>query len=147
MAMSFDELFVDMLRKVPAIETLCGSRVYHLEVYQNTDRLHGQYPCIVYQIVDGTPHQELCGGTGLHTTTIETTIIAQESSVLRAVIAGIDVFNSEQTNENIYAASNRNIEGVEVVSDSELTEFAIEQQDKGMKTAVVNVLLTHWGKQ
>lgn len=142
--MTFDEVFVAMLLALQEVQDRCKlQRVYHLEVFQNLGS-KARFPCLVYNMVDSSPEQELSGTSGLFHSTWEVTIVSESSDDLREIATEAKGFNEEDYNDELHDTYPF-IEWVSVDSDGEANEFAIEQQEKGMKTASLAVTMAHWG--
>lgn len=140
----FDEALVALLLGIPTVSSVCGTKVYHLEVWQATPSLI-QFPCIVYRLTDDDPEEELAENSGLLTATYELTITAAKSADLRAVSEAIKAyFNDESILNDIQCGTEGLIPWISVFNDSESNEFAIEQQEKGLQTTSLQVAIDHW---
>ena len=136
-----DEMLVSFLKALTDVVALCNGRVHHLEVYQRDDSL-AQYPCLVYEQSDDIPERELGGNVGYWTTIYSVYIIAQNSSALRTLTDAVYTLGTETFNQSVWQqqpASYAMFEGLDVDSSSEDNEFAIEQQERGLKISTVSV--------
>jgi len=137
-----DEMLVQFVQARPQVIALCNDRVFHLEVYQEQDDSLAQYPCIVYQQTDDVPDREISGNNGYFTTVYSIYVIAKNSSDLVALRNDIYWLGSEDFNTSIFQDTSGDydmFEGIDVDSSSEDDEFAIEQQERGLKISTVIV--------
>lgn len=134
-----DEILVSQLRLLAESCRLQGSNVYHLEVYENaTGTNETNYPCYVYRKSDFSPETELTGEAGLEDETFEVTCISQDSDSLRCLARALQKTYRYTFLQKLQAASPYVLDWI-VENDTEQNEFAMEQQDKGYKTATMIV--------
>lgn len=142
--MTYDEIFVAQLKLVPLVVSLCSTRVYHLEVFQNNPSI-ARYPCVVYSLSDDAPEEEIGENPGFYTATYSVIVIAKNSSDMRRVAEGIKhYFNLAANIDAVSAATECMIPWMSATGDSEENLFAIEQQEKGFRTANLQVAIDHW---
>lgn len=142
--MTYDELLVARLRLVPQVIAICNSRVYHLEVFQNSPSIQ-RYPCVVYSLDNDDPEEELAENSGLLTATFSVFVLCNKSSELRAVVEGIKYyFNDVDNIDQIYCDTDGEITWVSCTNDREQNDFAIEQQEKGIRTSTLQIAMDHW---
>lgn len=140
-----DEVLVELL--LTARADLVESRVYHIEQYQMLDtlnKLDGAYPCIVYELLEDSPSLELAADSKFAIATYALTVTSPKSSDIRSIATVIKNMNDATFIQEVCDAY-ENINWINVTSDVEGTEFAIEQQEKGLKTSTLTVLFEHWG--
>lgn len=134
--MTQDEMLVAMLREVAA-------RVFHLEVYQKEDS-QSQYPCVVYWLSDVIPERELDGNNGHEVSGYTVVVIAKDSATLRPLADAIAYFGVLAYNQTKWADTDYSgLISVDTDSQSEDENFAMEQQEKGLKTSTLSVSLTY----
>lgn len=145
MATPYDEVLVALLKLLPSVAdvAVCNNRVYHLEVFQNLPS-EAQYPCIVYWLNDDFPEKELSGNSNFYHAIYTIVVSSKKSADIRQVAAEIKTLSYEDTNDQTFAQY-PNVEWVEIDDDTEDNEFAVEQQDKGFKTASLTAVVDHWG--
>lgn len=137
--MSADEMLVSWLLALSDVITLCGSRVFHLENFQNADS-QSRYPCVVYRLSDEIPEKELYGNVGYDTYQYDVYTIAKKSADLRGIVEQIKDFGSPDFNTTQFVALQaQGFEAVDVDAETEDNEFAIEQQELGYKVSTLSV--------
>lgn len=137
--MRSDELIVAQLGVLAQTCSLQGDAVYHLEVYQNaTGTNEANYPCYVYRKSDHAPELELTGEASIEDDTYEVVCISQDSDSLRCLARALQETYRYSFLTDLQVTSPDVLDWV-VDNDSESNEFALEQQDKGYKTATILV--------
>ena len=134
-----DDLLVAQLKLLGEGCRLQRGNVYHLEVYQNaTGDNQTNYPCYVYRKSDFTPELELTGEANVEDETFEVTCISQDSESLRCLAKELQKTYRYAFLQKLQTANPHLLDWL-VDNDTEQTEFAMEQQDKGYKTATMTV--------
>ena len=142
---TFDEVLVAQLKKNEKVLATCKAPfVYHLEVFQKSDSLD-RYPCVVYQLISDTQEKELGQGSGVWNAIYEVTCLSKKSSDIRKLAASLVDIGSDDNNDAVYA-EHPNVVWIEVEEDSDLNEFALEQQEKGIRSSVLTISIAHRGK-
>ncbi len=151
MPIQSDELLVSTLRTmaslalagvVPAVAPDPSGRAYHLEVYQKKDNPRS-YPCYVYRHADWLTNPELAGQAGIVSDVFEVTVVSQDSLTLRALVDALKASYVYEFLQQLQATtSTADVLDWEVDNDDESNEFAMQQQDKGYKTATMMVKVT-----
>ena len=138
--MTFDEYFVRELQVA-----IGGSvKVFHLEVFQKIPS-NNQFPCVVYQLTDDSPEEELEANPGFLEATFSCVVIANNSASLRAIAEAIKAyFNNLTYIDALYCETEGKITWMKEMNDSEENIFAMEQQEKGKQTTVLQVAMDHW---
>lgn len=147
MSLTYDEVLVESVKALAVVQELCGGadpRMYHLEVFQAAES-ETRYPCIVYEMLSDLPFKELEQTSGLWDAIYQLTCLSKKSATIRRLAAAIQTLNDEATLDAILAA-HPNVKWIEIEDDSDNCEFATEQQDKGYRSSVLTVTLTHSGK-
>lgn len=139
---AFDEVLVELLLSIQP--NRIKERVYHLEQYQMDDTLHAAYPNIVYELIEDRPDLELSGDSQFRWADYMICITSENSEDIRVCATNLKNANDPDFNATLTAAYN-NIQWVTVTQDVEASIFAVEQQEKGLKTASLTMTLHHWG--
>lgn len=137
-----DEILVAWLKSRAPISGVIGTRVFHLEVFQESDS-QSRYPCIVYEQADEDIEQEMHGIPEFSHISYTVTLISKRSAQLRAMMREIKKLALEVEVDAVSTA-NDNVSYVTVQSDSEFNEFASEQQELGYKTAQLTIIFDIW---
>ncbi len=138
--MTFDEYFVRELQAAVG----GGVKVFHLEVFQKIPS-NSQFPCVVYQLTDDAPEEELEENPGMLEATFSCVVIANNSASLRTIAEAIKTYFNSITNiDAIYCETAGKIPWMKAMNDSEENIFAMEQQEKGKQTTVLQVAMDHW---
>ncbi len=139
MILQVDELLVSWLKTIPEI----SQRVFHLEVYQNNESTT-QYPCICYRRFEDTIEaDELEGQNNYSTAMFEIMIFSRNSTPLRAISDAVKKFGRPTFIDSIYTSTCGQVTWIDVNGDGEDNEFAIEQQEKGIKNATLQVAIDY----
>ena len=134
-----DELLVSELSTVAQACAAGGDAVYHLEVYQNaTGDNASNYPCFVYRRTDYAAELELSGQANVEDETYEVTVVSQDSDALRCMARAVQKTNKYEFLQHLQTTRPDVLDWI-VEHESEQNEFAMEQQDKGYKTATMLV--------
>lgn len=141
--MTHDEVLVELLRNVVEVEVRAGQRVFHLEVFQK-ENSQSQYPCVVYRLTDSIPEKELAGNNGYSTAVYDVYVITTTSDDLRAIAREINNFGDDTFQPFIWNNPDYSfVEGIDVDTETEEDEFAIQQQEQGYKIATLSVSITY----
>lgn len=148
--MTYDEKMVELWKALPDVVTLLGSRVYHLEVAQAADSL-SKFPALVYNLESDIPELELSQPTGIYYATYKLQCFSKKSSDVRTIATALASMGEEDYITAIaggfgVTGSFPDIGWIDVVEDTDLNEFAIEQQEKGYRVSSVLMKVTHNGK-
>lgn len=142
--MTYDEYFVRELKLVPEVLSICGTKVFHLEVFQKIPS-NSQYPCVVYYLNDDDPEEELAENSKFLTAKYTLVPICFNTEQLRTVAEGIKTyFNNLTKIDALYCDTAGMITWTKANNDSEANVFATEQQEKGKRTTTLTVELDHW---
>lgn len=134
-----DEILVSQLLLLGQSCRLQRGNVYHLEVYENaTGDNATNYPCYVYRKSDYSPETELTGEASVEDETFEVTCVSQDSESLRCLARALQKTYRYSYLEKLQATMPYVLDWL-VDNDTEQNEFAVEQQDKGYKTATMLV--------
>lgn len=137
-----DELLAEQLGVIANTCSLQADSVYHLEVYESSGLAGASnaanYPCFVYRKSDFAPELELSGEAEVQDDTYEVTCVAQDSDALRCMAGALQRTYHYRFLAGLQTAYPSVLDWL-VENDSEQNEFAVEQQDKGYKTATMIV--------
>lgn len=139
---AYDEVLNELLLTIPQVTVT--RNVFHLEQYQTLDTLVDAYPCIVFYLQEDVPALELSGDSQFRWATYTVDVISPDSADIRTIAALIKGCNDPTFNDALHLEF-ENIEWITVTYDVEASEFAIEQQEKGLKTATLTLTIHHWG--
>lgn len=148
--MTYDEKMVELWKALPDVQTICGGRVYHLEVFQKNPSL-AQFPCVVYQLESDLPELELSQPTGVYYATYSLMAFSKKSSDTRTLATAFATMAEEAYIQVVAGGFGTtgafpDIGWIDVIEDTDLNEFAQEQQDKGYRASHVLMKVTHQGK-
>jgi hypothetical protein len=139
--MTFDEVIAKIISDTTNA-TLAG-KVFHLEVYQ-TNESFKNFPCALYNMRANMPFIETSGVSGYSTAEYSVTIVSKDSDILRNSAQSILNLASDKNNEDLYTTySGDGFEWLDIVTDEESLEYAIELQEKGYKTTSMQLVYFH----
>lgn len=152
MTTACDKWLVRWLKDDARIAGIISTRVYHMEVFQNVPS-ESRYPCVVYELSDDIPFNELGTTSRYYTTIYNVYVISKRSQDLRDIADAIKGFATEEFDDALLATEGAvppdydyveaGYEGVTVDADTENNEFAIEQQELGYKITTLSVSITN----
>jgi hypothetical protein len=140
----WDITFIDYLKTLTAVNTLCSNRVFHLEVFQKIPS-KSQFPCIVYNISSDVPQKEQSGQIDFRTAQVTLVVITEDSETLKTIRKDIDYLATE-TFDDALLDDDTNVLTIDIDDDAEDNIFAQEMQEKGYRTSTLAVFIMHKGK-
>lgn len=120
---------------VTLLKAACSTTsVYHLSVYQELDD-DNAYPCIVYELTNDNPIEELDRNSGVWLAEYAIYILAFSSDILREWSNNINDLTGE------YETG-----WLQVNDDIEQYNVPVEQQEKGVKQTTLKISIIREGK-
>lgn len=139
---AFDEVLVELLKTVQPLRI--KGRVYHIEQYQMDNTLQNAYPNVVYELIEDRPDLELSGDSQFRWADYMICITSENSEDIRTCATNLKNANDPDFNLALKTEYS-NIEWITVTQDVEASIFAVEQQEKGLKTSSLTLTIHHWG--
>lgn len=136
--MTYDERFYAMIRGLADVQSVAGSRVYHVEVVMSTGKPFAKYPAVVYQLNADAPVESLAGKSGLRVASFSVMLFSQSTADLRTLTKAIN-----SVDRSVPACTANGFEWLAVtdISDEYVTPF--EFDEKAMKWAAMEVSVTY----
>jgi DNA-dependent RNA polymerase auxiliary subunit epsilon len=134
---AFDEVLITVVEALPEV-ILRSHGMHHMEVFQKIDDSEAEFPCIVYELLEDVPILELSDDSGMRHAAYALYIISTSSDDLRELATSIKTLNTQANNDTL-KATYFNVEWI--------TDFAVEQQEKGNKCSTLVCTVHHWGDQ